>query len=154
MNPNFGALAIATARMLRSCHTLGVDWLAKSALVFAGAGVGGVCRFWLGLWVQSRASQAFPWGTFLINVSGSFAIGIALGLLLRLELSPTWRLLLVVGFLGGYTTFSTFSHETLDLIREGAWSYALLNAVGSVILGVAGAWIGDWLAARATGSLA
>lgn len=131
-----------------------MDWLGKSALVFAGAGLGGVCRFWLSFWVQARLSQAFPWGTFLVNASGSFAIGLILGVLLRLEFSPTWRLLLVAGFLGGYTTFSAFSQETVELLREGAWSYALANALGSVLLGVSGAWLGDWCAARASGSLA
>lgn len=129
-----------------------MDWLGKSALVFVGAGMGGVCRFWLSFWVQAKASQTFPWGTFLVNASGSFGIGLILGALLRLELSPTWRLLLVAGFLGGYTTFSALSQETLELLRQGAWGYAFANALGSLLLGVGGAWFGDWCAAHASGS--
>lgn len=79
-----------------------------------GGAFGSAARYGLNAWILGRVGSGFPWGTFIINVSGSFLIGVTLGLFENDVLSAEARLLLAVGFLGGYTTFSTFSHETLN----------------------------------------
>jgi CrcB protein len=111
-------------------------------LVFVGAGLGGVARYGVGTWVQGRTGMGFPWGTFSINVSGSFLVA---GLYTFLEgtvAAPEWRLFLGVGVLGGYTTFSTFSYETIQLLRDGEWNRALLYSAGSVVLSLSAAAVG------------
>jgi CrcB protein len=117
---------------------------ATSALVFLGSGIGGTTRYWLGTYISgsSWAGTVFPWGTFTINVSGSFLIGLLMGYLLNTQPHPGWRLLLVIGFLGGYTTFSSFSYETANLIRERTYGYALAYVLSSVLLGLAATLIG------------
>jgi CrcB protein len=85
----------------------------------------------------------------IINITGSFLIGVLMILLTeRLQPHPNWRLLLVVGFLGGYTTFSSFEFETYQVIRDGSYWIGVLNVVGSVLLGFAGVWVGAALARR------
>jgi CrcB protein len=116
--------------------------LVRSALVFIGAGLGANARYWLGLWILTRTSIAFPWGTFWINVSGSFFIGLALGILVNLPSTHSWRVFVIVGFLGGYTTVSSFSLETLGLLRERSYTYALGNLLGSCVLGLVACWLG------------
>ncbi|MCS7058111.1 MAG: fluoride efflux transporter CrcB [Meiothermus sp.] len=105
-------------------------------LVALGGAIGALLRYGLGAWVQALGGPGFPWSTFLINVSGSFLIGIVLRLSLEGALSPEWRLFLAVGVLGGYTTFSTFSWETLTLAQQGEWLKASLYVLGSVVLGL------------------
>ncbi|MFW5697889.1 MAG: fluoride efflux transporter CrcB [Fimbriimonadaceae bacterium] len=100
---------------------------AKVALIFIGAGLGANARYWLACWVQSRVGEEFPWGTILVNVSGSLAMGAMAALLVKPETGDGWRLMVAVGLLGGYTTFSTFSAETLSLLRSGSVSHALWN---------------------------
>lgn len=101
--------------------------------------VGGVLgvngRYWLGLWVSRWAGGQFPWATFAINVSGSFAIGFLTVTLARWLPHPNFRLLIVVGFLGGYTTFSTFEFDSLVLWERGEWGLSLANMAGSVLAG-------------------
>ncbi|RYG24579.1 fluoride efflux transporter CrcB [bacterium] len=116
----------------------------RTALVFLGAGIGGSLRYWIGLAVAARTA-GFPWGTFAINVSGSLLIGLAMGIITRTGANDGWRLLLVVGLLGGYTTFSSFSYEILSLLRERSVVPALGYAFGSVILGLMAAGLGLWL---------
>lgn len=125
-----------------------MGWAGKSVLVFLGAGVGGVLRFWLGSWIQSSTGSVFPWGTFVVNVSGCLAIGLIVGWIGALGGSATWRLLLVVGLLGGYTTFSSFGFETLTLIRDRNFGVASLYAIGSVAVGLAAVWAGDAIGRR------
>lgn len=98
---------------------------------------------------MTRFGGRFPLGTLAINVSGSFLIGLIMTLLTeRLQPSTYWRPLLVIGFLGGYTTFSSFEWETYSTIREGgAWT-GLANVIGSVSLGYAAVWLGALLARR------
>ena len=118
-------------------------------LVFAGAGLGGLTRYVAGTWIMAKFGGRFPLGTFIINVSGSFLIGVLMTLLTeRLQPHPNWRLFLVVGILGGYTTFSSFEYETYSAIRDGARSMALLYVAGSVLLGYFGVWLGALLTAR------
>ena len=96
-----------------------------------------------------RFGGKFPLGTLVINVTGSFLIGFLMTMLTeRWNVGPNWRLLLVVGFLGGYTTFSSFEWETFTAAREGAVALAALNIVSSVVVGYFGVWLGVLLARR------
>jgi len=98
---------------------------------------------------MQRYAGRFPLGTFIINVSGSFLIGILMTFLSeRLDLSPNWRLLLVIGFLGGYTTFSSFEYETFVAARSGSQVLALLNVLGSIVFGYIAVWLGAIIGAR------
>jgi CrcB protein len=120
-----------------------VAWL----YVGVGAFLGANARYWVGGWAAARLGTAFPYGTFIINVTGSFAIGVILTLLTeRLVADPAWRLLLVVGFLGGYTTFSSYTYEGLTLLGAGQWPAALWYVVGSNVLGLLAAYAGMVLA--------
>ncbi len=117
--------------------------------VMAGAGLGGLARYALGSWIMTKTGLRFPLGTFLINVSGSFFIGLLMTLLTqRFQPHPYWRLFLVVGVLGGYTTFSTFEYETLQAVRDGEHWMGLLYAAGSVAFGYLAVWLGMILAAE------
>jgi CrcB protein len=93
--------------------------------------------------VAQRLGAGFPYGTLVINVTGSLAIGVLLTLLTeRLAADPAWRLLLVVGFLGGYTTFSSYSFEALALAEQGAWLPALWYVLGSNGMGLVACYLG------------
>lgn len=108
-----------------------------------GGGLGAVTRYLLGLWVAGRVGSTFPYHTLLINVSGSLAIGILLVLLTeRLATDPAWRLFLVIGALGGYTTFSSFTYEALALVESGDLVAAALYVFGSNALGLLAAYAG------------
>jgi len=98
--------------------------------------------------VQLRAATSFPIGIFLVNVSGCLAIGLFAGLVAsgRLNVSDTARSFVVVGVLGGYTTFSSFSLDTMTLARGGQPSLALANALGQLVMGLAAVWVGFALA--------
>ncbi len=117
--------------------------------VLAGAGFGGLARYVLGTWIMARYGGRFPLGTFAINVTGSFLIGLLMALFTgRWQGHPNWRLFLVVGVLGGYTTFSSFEYETLQAARSGERWMALVYSAGSVIAGYLAVWLGTLLAAR------
>jgi CrcB protein len=101
----------------------------------------------LATWIGQRWGRGFPLGTFVINVSGSFLIGFLMTLMAdRFVENPQWRMLLVVGGLGGYTTFSTFQYETGKLVMDGELSYAALNMVLSVAVGFVALKLGDVIA--------
>jgi CrcB protein len=116
-------------------------------LVGIGGFLGANTRYALGAWIADRVGTAFPWSTLLINVTGSLAIGLILtALTQKLAVDPAWRLLLVVGFLGGYTTFSSYTFEALALAAEGEWLRALAYGLASNGLGLAAAYAGILLA--------
>ena len=118
-------------------------------MVLFGGGTGALARYVLGTAIAARIGGRFPLGTLVINVSGSFLIGLLMTLLTeRLQPHPNWRLLLVVGFLGGYTTFSTFEYETLRAVQDGGKWIGLLNVLGSVVLGYVAVWIGAAIVGR------
>jgi fluoride exporter len=118
-------------------------------VVLLGAGLGGLARYAAGTWIMARYGGRFPMGTFVINVTGSFLIGLLMALFSeRFQPHPNWRLFLVVGILGGYTTFSSFEYETFQSIRDGARWMGILYMTGSVLLGYCGVWLGATLASR------
>ena len=121
------------------------NWLA----VASGAAAGGVLRYSVAMWFGDRAPAGFPWGTLFINITGSAFIGFFStfsGAEGRLLVSPQVKLLVMTGICGGYTTFSTFSLETLRLMQDRQYGAAALNAVGSVLLCLLGVWLGHTLA--------
>lgn len=121
----------------------------KFLVIFIGGGAGSLARFLLGTAIMNRYTGRFPLGTFAINVSGSFLIGVLMVLLTdRLSPHPNWRLGLVVGFLGGYTTFSSFEWETYFATREGNSLIGLLYVVTSVTAGYIATWIGASIIGR------
>ena len=117
-------------------------------IVLFGGGVGALARYIVGTEIAQRVGGQFPLGTLVINVTGSFLIGLLMTLLTQGLPHPYWRLLLVVGFLGGYTTFSSFEYETLQAVQGGAAWIGLLNVVGSVVLGYIAVWLGSALVRR------
>ncbi len=113
--------------------------------VALGGALGSVARFWVSVLIAGKFGDKFPWGTLLANVSGSFLIGLlatTLGAESRHAAAPPLRLYLMVGVCGGYTTFSSFSLQTLDLIQKGQWLNAGLNVSLSVVLCLFGVWLG------------
>ena len=118
-------------------------------LVLIGGGTGALARYAAGSAIMARFGGRFPLGTMVINVTGSFAIGFLMTLLTeKYQLNPAWRLFLVVGFLGAYTTFSSFEWETYTTVRDGQLWSGMLNVVGSVVLGYAAVWLGSMLGRR------
>jgi CrcB protein len=115
--------------------------------VGVGALLGANLRFLVGNWAAERWGVDFPYGTFIVNVSGALAVGLILAFVgERLGLNPLWRLFFVTGFLGGYTTFSSYAWEALVLAENGAWVRAGMYVVGSNLVGFAGVWLGATLA--------
>ncbi len=112
-------------------------------MVGIGGFAGAIARFWLGGYIGNRMGTRFPYGTFVINISGSFVIGLIITLLAeRTHWSPNLRYLIPIGFVGAYTTFSTFEYETLRNVQDGNLLVALLNVVLSVMLGFLFVWVG------------
>jgi len=119
----------------------------RYVMVALGGALGALARYQLATFVQARVPAGFPWGTFVVNISGCLVMGIAATVLAsRLVVHPNWRYLIPIGFIGAYTTFSTFEMETFLAVTEGAWMVGALNVAGSVIAGYAALWIGVTLA--------
>ncbi len=117
--------------------------LIKYLMVGIGGFLGSVLRFWLGSFIGGRLGARFPYGTFVINVTGSFLVGMIVTVLAtKAHWSPNWRYLIPIGFIGGYTTFSTFEFETLRLVQDGQVLMAILNVTLSVGVGFVGVWAG------------
>jgi fluoride exporter len=118
--------------------------------VALGGAIGSAARYLVSGWFAARFGPAFPYGTFVINVTGSFIIGLFLAFAQdRVSLSPYWRLFFAVGVVGGYTTFSTFEYESVRLLQDGQMLLAASYLVGSVVLGaigtIAGIAVGTWI---------
>jgi len=106
-------------------------------LIGIGGFLGANARYLVAGWITERFGSSFPYGTLIVNVSGSFILGFFLGFISdRIFVHPHWRLFFAIGFLGAYTTFSTFSFENLALLQEGSYFLAFTNMAGSVILGL------------------
>jgi len=127
--------------------------MAATLWVALGGAIGSVARHWLGL-AMLPLSRAFPWGTVLVNISGSFLIaffGVLTVAQARFPASETLRLFVMTGFCGGFTTFSAFSLQTLELLHEGAFTRAFLNIILSVVLCLAASVAGYYAAVRLNG---
>ncbi|ROS53990.1 MULTISPECIES: fluoride efflux transporter CrcB [unclassified Frigoribacterium] len=118
------------------------------AVAVAG-GVGAATRFVVDGLVKDRLGSAYPWGTTVINVSGSFALGLLTGLALQAVVTPEWKAVLGTGLLGGYTTFSTASVETVRLLAAGRRGAAIANGLGMLVACVGVASLGLWLGSLA-----
>ena len=105
-------------------------------LIGTGSFIGGIFRYLLSIFVQTKTTGHFPFGTLAVNLIGCFLIGIVFGIFDKGQISNDWKLFLATGVLGGFTTFSAFSNETFLLFREGAVTHALLYVMASVLLGL------------------
>lgn len=122
--------------------------------IFVGGGLGSLGRWWFSGWVSSTVGETFPWGTLLVNITGCFIIGLfstATGPQGRWLASPTFREFFIYGICGGYTTFSSFSLQTLRLAENGEWFKAGANCLASVALCLLGVWLGHVLALQVNG---
>ena len=123
------------------------------AWVGIGGCVGACARFALGNAIGRRFGTEFPYGTFIVNITGAFLIGVVLTLLTeRYAADPRWRLLLVVGVLGGYTTFSSFAYEAFTLADRGQWWRAATYVIGSNVLGITACVAGIVVTRRIAGA--
>ena len=106
-----------------------------------------MARYWVGSTIAGRMGARFPYGTFVINITACVIIGFTLTFMgKRADLSPAWRYFIPVGFIGAYSTFSTYEWETLSTLRSGAFAMGALYSLGSLILGLAAVWAGTALA--------
>jgi CrcB protein len=116
-------------------------------LIAAGAVLGANARYWVGLWAAGRFGAAFPYGTLIVNVTGCLVLGFLISLSTgRVALAPEVRLLFAVGFLGSYTTFSSFAAESLSLAQDGSLGRSLANLFANNLIGLAATWVGVVLA--------
>jgi CrcB protein len=117
--------------------------LQKYLLIAVGGALGSIARYWVGSTVASRLGTRFPYGTFVTNLTACLIIGFSLTFLARrTALNPAWRFLVPIGFIGAYSTFSTYEWETLSILRGGAFLEAALYALGSLVLGLVATWAG------------
>ena len=111
-----------------------------------GAVLGANCRYWVGGWAVERFGTTFPYGNLIINLSGSFILGLFMTLVTeRFLVDPQWRLLVAIGFLGSYTTFSSYTYESINLMQSGQYGLGLINLFGSSFLGGLAVLLGIWL---------
>jgi CrcB protein len=121
--------------------------LQKYLLIALGGALGSIARYWVGATVSNRLGVRFPYGTLVVNLSACIVIGFAMEFLgRRAGLNPAWRYLIPIGFIGAYSTFSTYEWETLSALRSSAFLLAGAYAVGSLVLGLAAVWCGALLA--------
>ena len=121
--------------------------LSNYFMIGLGGFLGAIARYIVALWIGQRWGRIFPLGTFVVNVSGCFLISLLMSLFTeKFMVNPQLRLFLVIGFLGAYTTFSTFEYETGNLVKDGEWSIALANVILSVIAGFVSLKFGEFIA--------
>ena len=121
--------------------------MANYFIIGIGGFLGAVARYIVALWIGQRWGRIFPLGTFIVNISGCFLISLLMSLFTeRFMENPQLRLFLVIGFLGAYTTFSTFEYETGNLVKDGEWTIALANVIISVIAGFVALKLGELIA--------
>lgn len=119
----------------------------KYLMIALGGSLGAIARFWVGTFVAGKLGARFPYGTFVINITACVIIGFSLEYLGRhVELTPAWRFLIPVGFVGAYSTFSTFEWELFSNLQLGAFLIAALYLCLSVVLGLVAVWCGVTLA--------
>jgi CrcB protein len=112
-------------------------------MIALGGALGAIARYQIASTIQTRVPVGFPYGTFVVNVTGCLVMGIVTALLTdRLVVHPNWRFLVPIGFVGAYTTFSAFELETFGAITEGAWLVAAANVIGSCVAGYVALWAG------------
>jgi CrcB protein len=120
--------------------------LQKYLFIAIGGALGSIARFWVGSTIAGRMGIKFPYGTLIVNVSACLVIGFTLSLLgKRADVGIAWRYLIPVGFIGAYSTFSTYEWETLSILRSGAFVLGALYAGGSLILGLLAVWAGSMI---------
>lgn len=113
------------------------------AFVALGSAIGGICRYFAQLYISKLYPFSFPWGTWMVNIFGCLCIGIFYALSEKGNLlTPEWRLFLTTGFCGGFTTFSTFAFENMNMLRTGDYMYTILYTISSVILGILAVFLG------------
>jgi len=123
--------------------------MANTLWIFIGGGLGSLARWWVSGFIAQRFGETFPWGTLLVNVSGSFVIGLFATLTGpdgRWLAPASFRQFFMLGICGGYTTFSSFSLQTLNLVEDGEWFRAGANTVLPVVLCLLGVWLGHIMA--------
>jgi CrcB protein len=112
-------------------------------MIAIGGALGAIARYQIAASIQTRIPVGFPYGTFVVNVSGCLILGFVTALMTeRTVVHPNWRFLIPIGFVGAYTTFSTFELETFRAVSEGAWSVAAANILGSFVAGYVALWAG------------
>ncbi len=127
---------------------MGSSPLIMTLSVAAGSALGGVLRYWCSGLIADRIGETFPWGTLFVNVLGSLLIGFFATVTApdaRLIVGPAVRMFFMLGLFGGFTTFSSFSLQTLNLLLDGEWLFAAANIFGSVLLCMIGVWLGHKL---------
>lgn len=121
--------------------------MSKYMYIALGGALGAIARFWVDSAVASRLGTKFPYGTFVINITACVLIGFSLTFLAkRTDLNPAWRFLVPIGFVGAYSTFSSYEWETISTLRNGDFSMAALYTFGSLFLGLLAVWCGILLA--------
>jgi CrcB protein len=122
------------------------DAMLRFVLICCGGAAGTGARYLLGGWIARATGASFPFGTLGVNAIGSFAIGLLMVFSLRTgSISDTTRVVLTTGVLGGFTTYSTFNYETLELVKQGAWAWGALNVAATVLCCLAAGALGSWL---------
>ena len=122
-----------------------VAFMKSLLLIFLGGGTGSVLRYLLTISIYRQGATNFPWGTFAVNILGCILIGVFYTLTSRIHITNELRLLLTIGLCGGFTTFSTFSNESLQLLKSGLYPSFFTYIISSVVLGILGVMLGIWM---------
>jgi len=132
-----GGLAVRLRNIYKRIH------MDHFLIISIGAVLGANARYWIGGWAADRFGTAFPYGNLVINVFGSFMVGIIITLMTeRFIVDPAWRIFIAIGFFGSFTTFSSYTFESLALILAGQWNLGIMNLFGSSLLGGLAALLG------------